>query len=72
MILGRPFPNWSQRTLEANWATLSTIIKQVSMVDCEVFMETFSETGDIGNATKIILEKRKVKKQAVLFKKNSP
>ncbi len=69
MILGRPFPKWSQRTLEVSWATLSEIIKRITEVDWSIFMEAFSKTGDIGSATKTICEKSRVKRQAVLFEK---
>ena len=69
MILGRPFPRWSQRSLEVSWATLSGIIRRISGVDWKVFMEAFSETGDIGAATKTIFERSKSRKQAVLLEK---
>ena len=69
MILGRPFPKWSQRTLEVSWVTLSEIIKRITEVDWSIFMEAFSKTGDIGSATKTTFEKSKIKRQAVLFEK---
>ena len=69
MILGRPFPKWSQRTLEVSWVTLSEIIKRITEVDWSIFMEAFSKTGDIGSATKTAFEKSKIKRQAVLFEK---
>jgi DNA ligase-1 len=67
MILGRPFPEWSQQTLEVSWATLSEIIKRITEVEWNVFMEAFSKTGDVGSATKTVFEKSKVKRQAPLF-----
>jgi DNA ligase-1 len=69
MILGRPFPKWSQQTLEVSWATLSEIIKRITSVKWNVFMEAFSKTGDIGSATKTIFEKSKIKRQSTLFEK---
>ncbi|MDH5787414.1 MAG: ATP-dependent DNA ligase [Candidatus Bathyarchaeota archaeon] len=69
MILGRQFPKWSQQTLEVSWATLSEIIKRITGVQWNVFMEAFSKTGDIGSATKTIFEKSKIKRQSTLFKK---
>ena len=69
MILGRPFPKWSQRTLEVSWATLNEIIKRITGVDWSIFIEAFSKTGDIGSATKTIFEKSKVRRQAMLFEK---
>jgi DNA ligase-1 len=67
MILGRPFPKWSQQTLDVSWATLSEIIKRITGVEWNVFMEAFSKTGDIGSATKSVFEESKVKRQATLF-----
>jgi len=69
MILGRPFPKWSQQNLEVNWATLSGIIKRITSVDWNVFLNAFGKTGDIGSATKVIFEESKVKRQVMLFEK---
>lgn len=69
MILGKPFPKWSQQTLEASWATLSEIIKRITGVEWNVFMEAFGKTGDIGSATKTVFEESKVKRQATLFER---
>jgi len=69
MILGRPFPKWSQQTLEVSWATLSEIIKRITGIEWKVFMEAFSKTGDIGSATKTVFEESKVKRQATLFER---
>jgi len=69
MILGRPFPKWSQQTLEVSWATLSEIIKRISGVDWDIFLEAFSKTGDIGSATKAIFEQSKVKRQVALVER---
>ncbi len=69
LILGRPFPKWSQKTLDVSWATLSEILHRVTAVDWNVFVEAFSSTGDIGSATKAVFEKTKVKKQSLLIDK---
>ncbi len=69
MILGRPFPKWSQQTLDVSWATLSEIIRRITGVDWKVFLEAFSQTGDVGSAAKVVFESCKVKRQAVLFEK---
>jgi DNA ligase-1 len=69
MILGRPFPKWSQQTLEVSWATLSEIIKHITGVEWNVFMDAFSKTGDVGSATKTVFEESKVKRQATLFER---
>jgi len=69
MVLGRPFPKWSQKTLEVSWATLSEILRRVTEVDWNVFLEAFSGTGDIGSAAKAVFERTKVKRQALLLQK---
>ncbi|MBS7636697.1 ATP-dependent DNA ligase [Candidatus Bathyarchaeota archaeon] len=69
MILGRPFPKWSQQTLDVSWATLSEIIRRITGVDWKVFLEAFSQTGDVGSAAKVVFESCKVKRQAILFEK---
>ena len=69
MILGRPFPKWSQQTLEVSWATLSEIIKRLTRVNWEIFTNAFSQTGDIGSAAKILFENSRFRKQALLFEK---
>jgi len=69
MILGRPFPKWSQKTLEVSWATLSEIIKRITGVEWSVFVETFGKTGDVGSATKTVFEESKVKRQTTLFER---
>ena len=69
MILGSPFPKWSQKTLEISWTTLSEILKRITQVDWNVFLEAFNSTGDIGSAAKAIFEKTTIKRQALLFEK---
>ena len=69
MILGRAFPKWDQRTLEVSWATLTSVIRKLTDIDWRTFIEAFNRTGDVGDATRIVLEKSRVKKQATLFEK---
>jgi len=69
MILGRPFPKWDQRVLEVSWATLSGLIKNLTGVDWDDFRRAFSQTGDIGSATKTVFEASRIRKQATLFEK---
>jgi DNA ligase-1 len=69
MILGRPFPKWSQKTLDVSWATLNTTLRRITQADWNVFTEAFSSTGDIGSATKALFENTQVKKQAQLIQK---
>ena len=69
MILGGAFPKWDQRTLEVSWATLTSVIRKLTDIDWRMFIEAFNRTGDVGDATRIVLEKSRVKKQATLFEK---
>ncbi|HDI12039.1 MAG TPA: DNA ligase, partial [Candidatus Bathyarchaeota archaeon] len=69
MILGRAFPKWDQRTLEISWTTIANIIKRLTNIDWKIFIEAFRQTGDIGDATKIVFEKSKVKRQVTLLEK---
>ncbi len=69
MILGRAFPKWDQRVLEVSWATLSSLIKRITSVDRGDFRNAFSQTGDIGSATRSVFEASKIQRQATLFEK---
>ncbi len=69
VILGRPFPMWSQQTLDVSWATLSEIIRRITGVEWKVFLKAFNQTGDVGSAVKVVFESCKVRRQAVLFEK---
>ena len=69
MILGRPFPKWRQKTLDISWTTLNNVLRRITKADWITFNEAYSDTGDIGNATKIIFENAKLKKQTQLAKK---
>jgi DNA ligase-1 len=69
MILGKPFPKSSQKALEVSWATLREIIKRISEVEWSVFVDAFGKTGDIGSATKSVLERSSVRKQATLLER---
>jgi DNA ligase-1 len=67
MVLGRPLPEQSRQKLEVSWATLSEIIRRLTGVEWEVFLRAFSETGDVGAAARIVFERGRVKRQALLF-----
>jgi DNA ligase-1 len=67
MLVGRPFPKWSPRTLEVSWATLSDIILRVTGVQWRVFEGAFSRSGDVGSATMAVFQSSRVKRQTALF-----
>ena len=69
MILGRAFPKWDQRTLEVSWTTIANIIKRLTSVDWKIFIEAFRQTGDVGDAIRIVFEKSKVKRQVTLLER---
>jgi DNA ligase-1 len=66
MMVGRAFPKFSQRSLDVNWSTLTRVLERTSQVDWGIFREAMGETGDIGSATKAVLEQSKSKKQTQL------
>ncbi|MCW4026312.1 MAG: hypothetical protein NWE76_02360, partial [Candidatus Bathyarchaeota archaeon] len=67
MMLARPFPKWDQRTLDVSWTTLNNIIRGLTRTSWKEFSAAFRETGDIGSATQVILEKNKIRRQATLL-----
>ncbi|MCJ7424546.1 ATP-dependent DNA ligase [Candidatus Bathyarchaeota archaeon] len=67
MILGRPFQKWSPYNLGVSWATVSGMIRRITGVEWKTFAEVFSKTGDVGSATKIILESSRVRRQTALL-----
>lgn len=69
MILGRPFPKWSQQTLDLSWSTLSGLIKRITRVEWSVFAEAFSRTGDIGSATQAVFESSRIRRQSTLLER---
>jgi len=69
MLMGRVFPRCDQRVLEISWITISTTIRKITNIDNNMFSQAFSKTGDLGDATRIIFEKGKIRKQAMLFQK---
>jgi DNA ligase-1 len=70
MILGRPFPKRSQQTLDISWTTLSEITKRITGIEWKAFNAAFSQSGDIGEATKTVFENSRVKRQATLFERS--
>ena len=66
MMVGRAFPKYSQKTLDVNWSTLTRIFERIRVFDWDLFQEAMAKTGDIGSATKTVLEQTKAKKQTQL------
>ena len=66
MMVGRAFPKYSQKMLDVNWSTLTRVLECVSEFDWSLFRQAMVATGDIGSATKTVLEQAKTKKQTQL------
>ena len=69
MMVGRAFPKYNQKTLDVSWSTVTGVLEQVSQLNWERFREEMATTGDIGSATKAVLEKSKTRKQTQLKQK---
>jgi DNA ligase-1 len=70
MMVGRAFPKYSQKSLDVNWSTLTRVLERISHFDWNLFRQAMASTGDIGSATKAVLEKTKAKKQTQLTHKS--
>lgn len=66
MMVGRAFPKYSQKTLDVSWTILTRVLDRVTSFDWGLFRQAMGETGDIGSATKKVLEQSKVKRQTQL------
>ncbi len=66
MMVGRAYPRYSQKTLDISWATLRRVLECISQFDPVLFRQAMAATGDIGSATKTVLEQTKAKKQTQL------
>lgn len=66
MMIGRAFPNYSQKTLDVSWTTLIRILESICAFNWDVFRQAMTKTGDIGSATKKVLEQCSTKKQSQL------
>jgi DNA ligase-1 len=69
MMVGRAFPKYSQKTLDVSWTTLECVLERVSQFNWNLFRQAMAATGDIGSATKSVLEQTKTKKQTQLTQK---
>ncbi len=70
MILGKPLPEHSSKTLDVSWTTLSGVLRRVTGAEWSAFNEAFRNTGDIGSATKAVFEQTKPRKQSALLEKS--
>jgi DNA ligase-1 len=67
LMVARAFPKRSQKTLDVSWSTLERILQRVANFDWTLFQTAMAATGDVGSATKIVLENSKAKRQTQLL-----
>jgi hypothetical protein len=65
MMVGRAFPKYNQKTLDVSWSTLTRIFERISVFDWDLFRHAMAATGDIGSATKTVLEQTNEEANAV-------
>ena len=70
MMVGRAFPKYSQKTLDVSWSTLTQVLEHTSKFDWSLWRQAMAATGDIGSATKAVLEQSKTRKQMQLTEKS--
>jgi DNA ligase-1 len=70
MILGKPIPENSSKTLDVSWTTLSGVLREVTGAEWSAFSEAFRSTGDIGSAARNVFEKAKPRRQSTLLEKS--
>ncbi len=66
MMVGRAFPKHNQKTLDISWSTLTRVFERISAFDWGFFRQAMAASGDIGSATRAVLEQSKTKKQTQL------
>ena len=69
MMVGRAFPKFSQKTLDVSWSTLMRVFERVSVFDWALWRQAMAAMGDIGSATKTVLEQSRAKRQTQLTQK---
>jgi DNA ligase 1 len=69
LMVARAFPKYSQKTLDVSWSTIVRILQRITNFDQSAFQTAMAATGDIGSATKTVLEQSKTKKQTQLLQK---
>jgi DNA ligase-1 len=70
MMVGRAFPKYSQKTLDVSWSTITHVLEGISKFSWDLFSQAMAATGDIGSATKLVLEGAKTRKQIQLAERS--
>ena len=67
LLIGRPFPRTSQRTLDLDWSALYKILQELLQPSSELIRELFAQSGDIGEVVhQLFLRSGKIR-QTTLF-----
>ncbi|XHH10435.1 MAG: ATP-dependent DNA ligase [Candidatus Bathyarchaeia archaeon] len=66
-MVARAFPKHSQKSLDVSWSTIVRILQRITSFNWKLFQSAMAATGDIGSATKKVLENSKTKKQTQLL-----
>jgi DNA-binding transcriptional ArsR family regulator len=69
MIIGQPFSERDNKTLDVSWSTISSAIKKLVKVEWKTIEETFGETGDLGSTVKSVFERNEINRQSTLLQK---
>ncbi len=72
LIIGKIFPEWSDYRLEISWSTIIKLIKRITKATNKDILEEFSKTGDPGEMTQVLMEKKGIIKQATLMTLSQP
>ncbi|MFX0078820.1 MAG: ATP-dependent DNA ligase, partial [Candidatus Hermodarchaeota archaeon] len=67
LLIGRPFPRTSQRTLDLDWSALYKILQELLQPASKLISELFAQSGDIGEVVhQLFLRSGKIR-QTTLF-----
>ena len=66
LLIGRPFPRTSQRTLALDWKALNQILQELLQPSPELLRELFVQSGDIGEVVHTLSDEGRVEQLAML------
>jgi DNA ligase-1 len=67
LLIGRPFPRTSQRTLALDWKALNQILQELLTPSPELLNELFAQSGDIGEVVHQLYIRSGAIRQSTLF-----
>jgi len=67
LLIGRPFPRTSQRTLALDWKALNQILQELLHPSRELLNELFAQSGDIGEVVYQLYLRSGAIRQSTLF-----